>query len=395
MRRPTLFVLVPACVAIGALSSFSGDEAQPVSTTTGIDPQDSDDQAGEHDEVLEEVARHVRAPHNINLFITEDDWVRAPGEEWYEKQGEKHPGRFTYDDSLFDGQGGWVDSTGEFELRYNEEEEEAFYWRFVSKEQLTAGRQDYVQFCASCHGFEGDGYGRSAQHLRPAPRNFLEASFKFAKVTQALPTDEALMRLIKRGLAGTPMLPWALSDIQLTDIIQYIKSLSLPETGWRDLFAEIGDVVESGDDPWIGREGDAITQGEKVYHSTASCYACHPGYVTNGTLATIRGDAEGTAYRENLSYPELKDSEYTVLGEKVKILPPDFTWHQARSGITPRDLFETIASGIRGTAMPQWKGALEDEDIWATAYYVNHLIVEYLGQPNKRSAFMNTLRDDQ
>ena len=392
MRRPTLYVLLPACVAVAALASFSGGEAEPSSSPAAAA---SDDQA-EHAEVVIDEPRHFRAPHNINLFVTEPDRVRAPAsDEWWEQQNEKHPGRFTFDEDLHDGEGGWVDSEGVYEKVYVEEEEEGFYWRNLSAEELTLGRQDYVQFCASCHGFEGDGYGRSAQHLRPGPRNFQNAMFKFTKVTKALPTDEALADLIRRGLDGTPMLPWKLSEQQLDGIIQYIKTLSEPETGWRDLFIEIGDVVESGDDPWIGREDEAIARGEVVYHKDASCYACHPGYTTPARLAELREEDPSTGYREDLSYPALKESSYTVLDQPVKILPPDFTWHTVRSGITPKELFETIAAGIKGTAMPQWKGALPDEDIWATAYYVNHLITEYLGKPDKRTAFMNALRRDQ
>ena len=393
MRRPTLYVLLPACVAIGALSSFRGDETEPASSSAL--PAAQDEAEGEHAEVVIDEPRHLRAPHNVNLFVEEDDQVRAPADdEWYERQSELEPDRWSYDEDLAEGQGGWVDSQGVYQLVYNEEEEEGFYWRNLIKEQLTRGRQDYVQFCSSCHGFDGDGYGRSAQHLRPGPRDFSQGLFKFAKVTQALPSDAALLRLIKRGLNGTPMLQWDLSDQQLDDIIQYIKTFSAPETGWRDLFIEIGDVVESGDDPWVGREQEAVTRGEKIYHKN-ECYSCHPGYATPARLTELREKEAGTKYRDDLSYPVLKDSSYTVLDVPVKILPPDFTWHTIRAGITPQDLFETIAAGIKGASMPQWKGSFPDEDIWAAAYYINHLITEYSGKPDKRSAFMNALRRDQ
>ncbi len=397
MRRPTLYVLLTACVAIAALSSFRGDEivSEPsLAAEASLAPEEVEASSDEQAEVANDEPRHFRAPHNVNLFITEDDAVRAPGEDWFEQQAELFPGRYSYDESLADGEGGWVDKDGKYELRYDEEEEEAFYWRVLTKEELTIGRQDYVQFCASCHGFEGDGYGRSAQHLRPGPRNFQRAMFKFSKVTQALPSDEALKTLIRNGLDGTPMLAWDLSDQQLDGIIQYIKTLSEPETGWRDLFTEIGDVVEVGENPWVGKESEAVTAGEKVYHKN-DCYACHPGYLAPPDLAALREAPEGTTFRDNLSYPAIKDSDYTVLDHQLKILPPDFTWHQLRAGTTPLDLFKTIAAGIKGAAMPQWKGAFPDEDIWAVAYYVHHLVTEYKDQPAKRSAFMNALRRDQ
>jgi hypothetical protein len=42
--------------------------------------------------------------------------------------------------------------------------------------------------------------------------------------------------------------------------------------------------------------------------------------------------------------------------------------------------------------MPQWKGALPDEDLWALAHYVEDLIVSYKDQHPERSAFMGGLR---
>jgi len=348
---------------------------------------------GEHAPASDE-SPHAHAPHAISLDVPEDTWLLAPGEEWFEQQAELHPGRFTHDDSLFDGEGGWVDSQGVYELRYDEDEDYYSYWQHVSAAQLTRGRRDFVQFCSSCHGFQGDGYGRSGQYLRPAPRSFKQSNFKFTKTTADLPSDAALMRLIQRGLQGTPMYPWDLSEEQLTDIIQYIKSLSPEESGWRDQFAEIGGIVESSPDPWSGRRDEAITKGEEIYHGKANCYLCHPGYVTVERMREIRGDADNVQYRDMLSYPALKESDYDVLGKRQMIMPPDFTWHQVRSGTTVQDLFETIASGIKGTAMPQWKNALKDEEIWALAYYVKSLIEGYKNEPGNRAAFMAGLRGE-
>lgn len=360
-----------ALLAVGALASFF---------------QEPDEHAEEG--ASQPVEDHFLPPRNLVLEVTEHDLLRAPGEDWFAAQAERYPERYSYDEAA----GVWIDSTGEYEWLMDPVEEEYAYWQHLSAARLTRGRLDYVQFCASCHGFEGDGNGRSGQHLRPPPRSFKQNNFKFTKVVANLPTDEALLRLIQRGLTGTPMYPWALSEEQLLDIIQYVKSLSPPESGWRDVYTEIGDRVDTGEDTWAGREDKARARGEEIYHGLAGCHACHPGYVTSSRLAEIRGDAEGTKYRDDLSYPALKGSAYTVKDKEIFFLPTDFTWHQVRSGITTLDLAETIASGIKGTAMPQWKGSVPDEDIWAMAYYVRGLIDDYKDQPEKRAAFMDGLR---
>jgi hypothetical protein len=37
------------------------------------------------------------------------------------------------------------------------------------------------------------------------------------------------------------------------------------------------------------------------------------------------------------------------------------------------DLYRTIGAGIGGAAMPQWKGSLPEDSLWALVYYVQSL----------------------
>ena len=39
-----------------------------------------------------------------------------------------------------------------------------------------------------------------------------------------------------------------------------------------------------------------------------------------------------------------------------------------------QDLYRTIGAGIGGAAMPQWKGALPEDSLWALVYYVQSLV---------------------
>ena len=61
----------------------------------------------------------------------------------------------------------------------------------------------------------------------------------------------------------------------------------------------------------------------------------------------------------------------------MKLLPPDFTRVELRS-IRPdhqfEDLYRVIASGVGGTAMPTWRGALPEEDLWSLVHFVNSLV---------------------
>lgn len=352
----------------------------------------------------DDTSPHARAPGQLDdLIITEDAWVRARGEEWFEAQAAAGETRFTESDQAAeiteDGVGigefesGWLDSEGEYEFRYDEEEDEFGYWQFLPADLLTRGRLDFVQFCASCHGFNGDGYGRSAQHLRPPPRNFQQSTFKFTKViSEYLPSDESLAALVKRGLDGTPMLPWAVSDTQLHEIIQYIKTLSPEGTGWRDVYAEISDEVEIGEDPYANDPTAGIEKGLLVYHQI-SCYSCHPGYATPADINTMLEKDPATTYRADLTYPKATTSSaYDVMGHLVKILPPDFTFNTMRSGATVEEVALTIAAGIGGAGMPQWKGGIPDDQIWALGHYIRDLVDRFKDKPAERAAFMAGLR---
>ena len=245
----------------------------------------------------------------------------------------------------------------------------------VTADALEHGHEKYILYCRPCHGEKGDGRGPAGIGLRPPPRDFREPSFKFGGVEAGeLPPDSELMRIVKGGLSGTAMLPWQIPDDDLKDVLQYIKTFS---PVWTE--DEPASPIEITDDPWAGKDQEGVARGKVVYHGLAQCLKCHPAYATKQEIwdATkeMTGEGSTSAFREGMYFPEAKFSE----AYKNKLLPPDFLRHTVRSGnehgaVTRRDLFRTIASGIGGTAMPMWKGSIDDKDIWAIAYFVEDLI---------------------
>ena len=370
-------LLAPAVAAV----QEHGEQAK----VTDLEPEHT----GAHDEQPTPTTNpHLRAPRHVPLDITEPVKVVSPGEAFVESLASANPGRFSQAD------GHWVDARGEYVWDADEE----IYWQWLQPDQLTRGRRDFVQFCSSCHGLDGDGYGRSAQHLRPPPRSFHQSTFKFTKVPSAfLPNDDALIRLVRHGLDGTPMLKWDVSEERLRDVVQYLKSLSPEDTGWRDATNEIGEVVATTPDPWVGKEKEAIEAGRVSYHKN-QCFGCHPAYAKPAEINTMRGVPPDTTYGADLTYSKLKrDSSFEVLGYHVAIPAPDFTWNTIRYGRDATEVFQTIAAGIGGAGMPTWgrvgdqKGAVPDEEIWALAHYVRWLVDTYKDRP-EREAFMAGLR---
>lgn len=255
--------------------------------------------------------------------------------------------------------------------------------RVIDSATLERGRDAYRLYCQSCHGERGDGRGPAAPGQRPPPRDFTQAQFKFGGVAAGeLPVDEALLRTVRRGLQGTAMQGWDLPEEDRAAVIQYLKTFS---PRWRD--EPPGTPIEpDGADPWQGREAEAVAKGRAVYHvmakDHAGCSSCHPAYLTRAELADLTESVTGvrpTAFARDLHHGRLRDTEYGV-----KAIAPDFLLQPLKT-IGPvtaeysreaqrRDLYRVIAAGVGGTAMPQWKGALPEENLWALAYYVQSLI---------------------
>lgn len=259
----------------------------------------------------------------------------------------------------------------------------------VSPDVLNDGYEAYMHYCYACHGEKGDGQGPSAPGMRPPPRDFTAGMFKFAGVAAGeLPNDDDLMDLVKNGLVGTPMLAWDIPERERRAVVQYIKTFS---PRWQT--ETPGDrIVPDKPDPWTGKEDEAIARGRRIYHLTgvemdpvtnqpktifAGCVTCHPAYVSRDELnaMTMKLRGERAEFRDETFLPTLKESEYAVGQKKIGVLAIDFLTQPVKNGTEPRSLFRTIAAGVGGTAMPQWKGALTDEALWALAHYVRSLAI--------------------
>jgi len=76
--------------------------------------------------------------------------------------------------------------------------------------------------CKMCHGIRGNGNGRLARGLEPAPRNFT------CEDTMKPLSDGQLFWIIKNGSKGTamPAHKFTLSDKDIWQIIHYLKSFA-------------------------------------------------------------------------------------------------------------------------------------------------------------------------
>jgi mono/diheme cytochrome c family protein len=233
--------------------------------------------------------------------------------------------------------------------------------------QLRSGREVYANYCVGCHGEKGDGEGPAARFLDPKPRDFRLGRIKFAAVSSGeAPREEDYLRILQHGLAGTAMPSFELlPEREKLAVVAYVKSFY---DGW-DEDGE-GGAISVGKDPFVGEEDAGREEGRKVYNGLANCWSCHPAYDLREDILNVN---EGTDLpppdlRPNLYVPEIKDSQWGA-----PIMPPDFLFDRMKNGIEIEDLARVIASGVGGTAMPTWAGALEPEQIWGLAYYVQSI----------------------
>ena len=119
-----------------------------------------------------------------------------------------------------------------FELRASAQHETAF--------DIQDGGRVYQQTCANCHGPDGN----------EIPGVDLgRAQFKTAK------TDEDLVRIIQKGVPGTPMPPTNMAEEQAKRVVAYLRSVAATKRS-------------------TSAAGDAV-RGKTIFDGKGACTTCH------------------------------------------------------------------------------------------------------------------------
>lgn len=203
---------------------------------------------------------------------------------------------------------------------------------------LDQGRSVYEKYCAACHGVNGDGQGEVASQFLTKPRSFLKAEFKIKSTPSGSPpSDQDLIGSVRNGLPGTAMVAHDhLSEQEIRAVVVYIKNFSS-----RFLSLPRAPIILSPAPPVFLAY---IAQGKRLYQKS-QCHQCHG----------IEGKGDG------------------ILAKDLTVRPADFTRRPLKSGPLPQNLARTILTGFEGTPMPPYQFILNDQEIWALAYYIHSL----------------------
>lgn len=273
------------------------------------------------------------------------------------------------------------------------------------------GKALYEAYCAVCHGVDGRADTPVSEHLQPRPRNFADP------IEMARVAEDRIYRAIKEGRPGTAMAPWgqALSETQIGDVIDYIRSLTPPlPPGFTPerLSLEVGRRIYEKDCAMChGSGGRADTEVAKVLRPrpTNLFDPIEMARVDDGRMyAAIKLGRPGTAmggWGELLSPVEIidvmryvrslqlplpagmtragldvlvgeriyrehcvvchgdKGDGQTTLSQALLPRPRDFTNAQEVGRISDKEMAQRIIHGRPGTAMASWAGVLNAEDI--------------------------------
>jgi mono/diheme cytochrome c family protein len=246
--------------------------------------------------------------------------------------------------------------------------------------RLQHGQAVYEARCIQCHGATGDGAGPAARHLQPLPRDYRLGVFKFTSTPfGAKPRRSDLLRTLRRGIPGTSMPSFALLPEQdLQDVVDYVLVLTHRGELEQELVKDAEDAGEIDPqavpdhaknilDKWQEADRQTVMPDSAMPEfAPESIAAGREAFLTKGCSKCHGEQGRGGA------------------GGKVEIgkdnwgntaIAADLTSGMFRGGGRPIDIYRRIHSGINGTPMPAFGGALEKEPekIWQLVHYVKHL----------------------
>jgi cytochrome c oxidase cbb3-type subunit 2 len=205
---------------------------------------------------------------------------------------------------------------------------------------------DFARYCASCHGYAGDGDGKNAQQFDAVATDFTRGVYKCRSTpTGTLPTDDDLRRSIIQGLSNSGMPSFlALGTLQTDDLVAALKSFSA-----RFAHEAPGQpIAVAAPTP---NDGASVARGAALW-SRLKCDNCHG--------ARGRGDGPGAATLHNddssaVHMPNLRErANYKCGSDDVRV-------------------YISIMAGLDGTPMSGYAEAMTPGDAWDLVHFVSQL----------------------
>jgi mono/diheme cytochrome c family protein len=252
----------------------------------------------------------------------------------------------------------------------------------VELRHLLHGQQVFLEKCAACHGFTGDGAGPVGQFMTPSPRDYRAGIFKFTSTNYgSKPLREDLIRVVRNGARGTSMPSFSLlPDEDVQAVVDYVlvlthrgeleRMLAMQADSEEDIDPEVTpEYIDQIKERWADAENhivypisnpvpyslDSAEKGREAFFTeTAGCFKCH-------------GDDGRGRDIPNFVLPGAE--------EPITVRSADLTAGMFHGGDRPIDIYRRIFAGINGTPMPGFGQSLAEqpETIWNLVHFVQYI----------------------
>jgi mono/diheme cytochrome c family protein/predicted negative regulator of RcsB-dependent stress response len=215
----------------------------------------------------------------------------------------------------------------------------------------------YIEHCAACHGDDGGGNGRAAQHLFPRPRDLRQDAYRLISTTSLAPTRDDINLVIRQGIPGTSMRAFdKLTEEDRFALAEYV--LLLRSVGRAERLEGSAPENPASVEPLVMPEfgladEQVLARGRELYVETG-CAKCHGN---DGTGA---------------------DSPPLVDDEGRPTLARDLVHDPMKGGASLESLYRRIRLGMPGTPHPA-AATLAEPDLVALVHYCHSI-----GQEPKR-----------
>jgi mono/diheme cytochrome c family protein len=285
----------------------------------------------------------------------------------------------------------------------------------IGAKELKEGSRLYRIHCLHCHGVPGDGRGPTAKWVNPHPRDYRQGLFKFQSVDQVagglsgLPPRRAdLRRTLEHGIEGTSMPSFVvLPGDDLEHLVSYVIHLSMRgnteystikdgfeyKNGKLEMAGKLKEPAEDDDELEAGNIEKYVTfQAKKIVNKwvmsasraiTPTKYPFEevdwdlykqddPEQVKRfkemkesiGRGLEIFTSKRGDCQRCHLDFGRRAEYTLDMWGNLKR--PANLTLGVYRGGRRPVDLYYRIHSGINGSLMVPFGGALQTKNIDGT-----------------------------
>jgi mono/diheme cytochrome c family protein len=209
-------------------------------------------------------------------------------------------------------------------------------------DSMSAGKEIYDDYCATCHGINGKGDGPSAAEMQTKPTDFTSGMYEFKSTPYGtLPTKEDIVSTLKLGVRTTAMIPQLqLNEEQMYEVAVYVLSFA-PKS------QITGKPIKIPAKPELTSKN--INNGEKLFD--VNCVSCHG--------KDLKGDGP---YSQKL-----------VNYKGKPISPANLTVIPLKRGNSPGWIYKIISNGIESTPMISYYGIIKPEEIWDVVYYIDSI----------------------